>query len=51
MGYLLLNHKKNETMPFAAIWTDLENITLSEVRQKQMSYSISYMWNLKNDTK
>ena len=47
---LLLGHKKNEK-PFAAIWTDLENITLSEVRQKQMSYSISYMWNLKTDTK
>ena len=25
--------KKNETMPFAALWMDLEMITLSEVRQ------------------
>ena len=27
--------KKNEIMPFAAIWMDLEIITLSEVRQKK----------------
>ena len=27
--------KKNKIMPFAAIWMDLEIITLSEVRQKK----------------
>ena len=27
--------KKNETMPFEAIWMDLEIITLSEVSQKK----------------
>ena len=27
--------KKNETMPFAATWMDLEMIILSEVRQKE----------------
>ena len=39
--------KKNETMPFSAIWIDLEMILLSEVRQRQMPYNITYMGNLK----
>ena len=34
-------------MPFVAAWMDLEIITLSEVRQRQMPYDITYMWNLK----
>ena len=38
--------KKNE-MLLAATWIDLEIIILSEVRQKQRSYDITYMWNLK----
>jgi len=47
--------KKNEIMPFAAAWMDLEIIILSEVSQteKNKSYEITIMWNLtkKNDTK
>ena len=39
-------------MPFAAMWMDLEIIILSEVRERQISYEITNMWNLiKNDTK
>ena len=38
--------KKNEIMPFATTWMDLEIIILSEVKY-QISYDITYMWNLK----
>jgi len=47
---ILLNHKKNKIMPVSPIWMDLEIITQSEVRQRQISYDITYMWNLKYDT-
>ena len=45
--------KKNEIMPFAATWMDLESVTLSEVSQTEEKYhmDIPYMWNPKrNDT-
>ena len=39
--------KKNEIMPFAATWMDLEIIILSEVSQTEKDkYHITYMWNL-----
>ena len=31
---ILLSHKKNDIMPFAATWMELENLILSEMSQK-----------------
>ena len=45
---ILFSHK-NETMLSVATWMELEIITLSEISQKEkeISYDITYMWNLK----
>ena len=34
--------KTNENLPFAATWMDLEDITLSEVNQRQILHDITY---------
>ena len=39
---ILLSHKKNKIMPFAATWMELKNLILSEVSQKEKDkYHIS----------
>ena len=41
-------------MPFAATWMDLEISILSEVkpdREREISYDVTYMWNLKQTNK
>ena len=45
--------KKDDIMPFAATWMDLEMIILSEASQteKEVLHGITYMWNLNNNTK
>jgi len=43
--------KRNEIMPFAATWMNLEIIILSKSnRERQIPYDTTYMWNLKYDT-
>ena len=42
--------KKNEILPFATMWMDLEDTKLSEISQRKTSTLIIYMWNLKNKT-
>ena len=44
--------KKNDIMPFVAIWMDPEIIILSKISQKEkeIPYDITHMWNLKYDT-
>ena len=47
---MLLSHKiKNEIMPFAATWMDLDDHTKwSKLeRERQITYDTTYMWNLK----
>ena len=42
---ILLSREKNETMPFAAMWMQLETIILSEVVQKEKGlYYIRYKY-------
>ena len=41
--------KKNEIMPFAATWMDLERIILSKVSQREKD-KYCVMWNLKYET-
>ena len=48
---ILLSHKKNKIMPFAATRMDLESVILNEVTQtKEKYHDISYMWDLKRNS-
>ena len=45
---ILFSHKKNEIMPFAETWMDLEIIILNEVSQKQKDkyHMISFIYGI-----
>ena len=45
---ILISHKMNAVMPFAATWMELETLTLSKVSQKEKNkyHKISHIWNL-----
>ena len=40
--WILLDHKKNKMITFAATWMDLEIIILSEVSQKDKYHTVGY---------
>ena len=39
---ILLSHKENEILPFAAKWLDLEGIMLSEISQTEKTNTVWY---------
>ena len=42
--------KKNEILPLATMWMELEGIMLSEIRERQKSYDFTYMKTLRDKT-
>ena len=42
--------KKNGILPFATMWMELEDIMLSEIRERQISYDFTHMRTLRDKT-
>ena len=42
--------KKNEILPFATTWMELEGIMLSRIRERQISYDYTHMRTLRHRT-
>ena len=47
----MLSYIKEWNNTISPSWIDLEIVILSEVRKRQISYDITYMWNLKKKKK
>ena len=49
---ILLSHQKNEILPFAMMWMELEIIMLSKISHSERDnyHMIPLMWNLRNQT-
>ena len=48
---LVIRSHKTKEFSFVATQMDLEIIILGEVKQRQILYNITFMWNLKYNTK
>ena len=42
--------KKNEILPFATTWMEPEGVTLSKIRERQISYDFTHMRTLRHRT-
>ena len=42
--------KKNEILPFATTWMELEGIMISEIRERQISYDFTHRRTLRYKT-
>ena len=42
--------KRDEILPFATTWMELEGIMLSEIRERQKSYDFTHMKTLRDKT-
>ena len=42
--------RKNETLPFATTWMELEGIMLSDISQRKIPYVFTHVWILRNLT-
>ena len=42
--------KTHEVLPFTITWVDIEGIMLHKVRERQLSYDLTHVWNFRNKT-